>query len=233
MKSPITYHDDFDQGSELWLRARCGVLTASNLKLIMTPTLKVASNEKERQHMYELLAQRITGYVEPQYVSDAMLRGHEDEIHARAEYERAYAPVQTCGFITNTRHGFTLGYSPDGLVGTDGLIEIKSRGQKYQVETLLNNVPADRCPDDFLLQCQGALLISERQWLDFISYCGGLPMCVIRVWPDPKVQEAILDATSMFEAALAKRLTEYRDLLNSDSVRLIPTVRRVEEEMMI
>lgn len=233
MKSPITYHEDIDQGSDAWLQARCGVLTASNIKLITTPKLKPASNDKEQTHMFELLAQRITGYVEPQYVSDAMLRGHEDEIHARAEYERAYAPVNTVGFITNTRHGFTLGYSPDGLVGEDGLIEVKSRSQKYQVETLLNNVPADTIPDDYLLQCQAALLISERQWIDFISYCGGLPMCTIRVWPDPKVQEAILDAAFMFEAKLAKRLNEYRDLLNSDTARLIPTVRRVEEEMVL
>lgn len=71
------------QGSEEWLTARCGLLTASEIKLIVTPTLKIASNDKERAHLYELLAQRITGYVEPRYISDDMLRGKEDEIAAR------------------------------------------------------------------------------------------------------------------------------------------------------
>lgn len=232
MKSPITYHDAFDQGSQQWLDARCGLLTASEMKLIITPTLKIASNDKERAHLYELLAQRITGHVELRYVTDDMLRGQEDEILARAKYAEMFAPVIECGFITNSRHGFTIGYSPDGLVSENGLIEIKSRRQKYQIETLTTHYPAGDCPPDFLLQCQTGLLVSERQWLDLISYSGGLPMCVIRVWPDEKVQTAIVKAAASFEARLSARLAEYQDLLATDP-RLIPTERTVEQEMMI
>ena len=232
MKPHITYHDAFDQGSQAWLDARCGLLTASEMKLIVTPTLKMASNDKERAHLFELLAQRITKYVEPQYVSDAMLRGQQDEIYARAEYEKHFAPVTECGFITNTRHGFTIGCSPDGLVGEHGGIEVKSRVQKHQIDTLLNHVPANSCPDDFLIQVQSCLLITERQWWDFVSYSGGLPMCVIRIYPDPVVHEAILTAAAGFEARLAKRLDEYRDLLGSDA-RLVPTERIIEQEMII
>jgi predicted phage-related endonuclease len=232
MNSPITYHNDFEQGSEEWLRARCGLLTASEMKLIITPTLKIASNEKERAHFYELLAQRITNYVEPHYISDDMLRGREDEVRARLLYSEKIAPVTECGFITNARHGFTLGYSPDGLVGEHGLIECKSRRQKYQIETLLNHVPAQTCPPDYMVQCQTALLITERQWLDFISYSGGLPMCVIRVYPDAEVQSAILDAASAFEERIGKRMAEYQIILNSDA-RLFPTERNIEQEMII
>lgn len=79
---PIIYHAELIQGSEPWHAARCGLLTASEMHLIVTPTLKPASNDKERAHLYELLAQRITGYVEPSYISDAMLRGHQDELDA-------------------------------------------------------------------------------------------------------------------------------------------------------
>lgn len=232
MKSPITYHDAFDQGSQQWLDARCGLLTASEMKLIITPTLKIASNDKERAHLYELLAQRITGHVELRYVTDDMLRGQEDEILARAKYADMFAPVIECGFITNSRHGFTIGYSPDGLVAEHGLIEIKSRRQKYQIETLTTHYLAGDCPPDFLLQCQTGLLVSERQWLDLISYSGGLPMCVIRVWPDEKVQTAIVKAAASFEARLSARLAEYQELLATDP-RLIPTERTVEQEMMI
>ncbi len=233
MKSPITYHDAFDQGSEQWLQARCGLLTASEMKLIITPTLKIASNDKERAHLWELLAQRITGYVEPRYISDDMLRGQTDEVLARAAYAERFAPVHECGFVTNARHGFTLGYSPDGLVGDHGLIECKSRRQKFQVETLTVHYPAQQCPPDFMLQCQTGLLVTERQWLDFISYSGGLPMCVIRVFPDPVVQAAILEAAAAFEAKLAKLLTDYEQMPVHLRAALIPTARRIEQEMIV
>jgi len=74
----IVIHKEMIQGSEEWFQARCGLLTASEMHLIVTPTLKPASNDKARSHLYELLAQRITQYVEPSYVSASMLRGQED-----------------------------------------------------------------------------------------------------------------------------------------------------------
>lgn len=228
----ITYHNDFDQGSQEWLDARCGILSASQMKLIITPTLKIAANDKERAHLFELLAQRITGYVEPSYISDDMLRGRDDELRARAVYSEHIAPVTECGFVTNTRHGFTIGYSPDGLVGDDGLIECKSRRQKFQIETLVQHVPANTCPPDFMMQCQTGLIVTERAWLDFISYCGGLPMCVIRVHPDPVVQAAILEAAAGFEERMAAKLVGYHGALAS-TARLFPTERHIELEMVI
>lgn len=227
----IRYYNDLEQGSDEWLNARCGLLTASEMKLIITPTLKIASNDKQRQHLWELLAQRVTNYVEPHYIGDDMLRGEQDEITARELYADRYAPVTECGFITNDKWGFTLGYSPDGLVNDDGLIECKSRRQKYQLQTLVENVPAQTIPDDFLMQCQTGSLVSEREWLDFISYSGGLPMAVIRVWPDDVVHNAIVEAAGAFEAALAERLATYRN--PPADARLVPTERRVEMEMVL
>ncbi len=116
----ITYHHDLDQGSEAWLAARLGILTASQVKLVLTPTLKVANNDKTRAHVYDIAAQRITQYLEPQFIGDDMLRGMEDETYARDKYAEKCAPVTECGFITSDKFGFTLGYSPDGLVGDDG-----------------------------------------------------------------------------------------------------------------
>src|SRR5690606_996858 len=74
----ITFHNDLVQGSDEWHQARCGLLTASEIDRILTPKLKIADNAKTRAHLWELAAQRISEYVEPQYISDAMLRGHED-----------------------------------------------------------------------------------------------------------------------------------------------------------
>jgi predicted phage-related endonuclease len=167
----IRYHHNIEQGTEEWLAMRCGILTASEMNLIVTPTLKPASNDKERAHLFELLGQRITGYVEPRYVSDDMLRGQWDEIEARIKYRDHFGPVTECGFITNDDHGFVIGYSPDGLVGDDGLIECKSRRQRFQVETIVS----DSVPVEYMLQLQTGLLVSGREWIDFISYCGGMP----------------------------------------------------------
>jgi hypothetical protein len=224
----IKHHTDLIQGSDEWLAQRCGLLTASEMKLIVTPTLKQAANDKSRAHEWELLFQRITGFVEPHYVSDDMLRGHDDEIEARIQYGKHYAEVTDIGFITNDRWGFTIGYSPDGLIGDDGLIEAKSRRGKYQVQTIAEDV----VPDDYMIQLQTGLLVTERKWIDFISYSGGLPMFVKRVEPDPLIQGAILAAATAFEARLADKEREYRASLAS-MPKLIPTERRVEQEMFV
>jgi hypothetical protein len=226
----IRYHADLDQGSESWLAARSGLLTASEMKKILTPTLKVAANDATRAHVYELAAQRLSGHVEPTYISDDMLRGMTDEVDARLIYEKNCAPVTTMGFITNSRWGFTIGYSPDGLVGNDGLIECKSRLQKFQIQTIAECVAAGTIPVDYMLQCQTGLLVSERSWLDFISYSGGLPMVVIRVYPDDAVQSAILEAAAAFEAKVAAVIDAYRDAVASDA-RLFPTERRQIQEL--
>lgn len=224
----ITYHDNFIQGDEDWLRARLGILTASEMKLCITPTLKIADNDKTRSHVFELLFQRMTGFIEPQYVSDAMLRGQEDEVYARAAYEEHCAPVKEVGFITNDRFGFTIGYSPDGLVGDDGLIEVKSRAGKYQVQTIAEN----EVPADYMIQLQTGLLVSERKWIDFISYSGGLPVFIKRVEADPDTQAAILAAATAFENKLADKEREYFATLAA-MPKIIPTERRVEMEIIL
>lgn len=231
-KRGVVYHRDLAQGSGDWLEARRGLLTASEMKLIITPTLKAASNENERVHLYSLLAQRAAGYVEAGYTSDDMLRGHEDEIDAKIIYANNYAPIEDCGFITNDHFGFTLGYSPDGLVGDDGQIEIKSRLHKLQVKTIIEHVGKGTIPDDYVIQVQTGLLISGRKWCDFISYSAGLPMVTIRVLPDLKIQTAILEAATLFEGRLAQRYEEFAAIMESDA-RLIATERRIDREITI
>lgn len=228
----IKNHPELVQGSDDWKAARCGLLTASEMGLIITPTFKVASNDKERSHLYELLGQRVTGRVEDQYISDDMLRGMEDEVEARLLYSQHYAPVTETGFITNDRWGFTIGCSPDGLVGDDGLVECKSRRQKYQMQTIIENVDLDVEPKDYTIQIQTLLLVSEREWLDFISYSAGLHMVTIRVFPDAKIQDAIIEAATQFETRLKVALHRYTAALNSDK-RLIPTERKPIQEMYL
>lgn len=243
----ITYHPDLVQGSEEWHAARCGILTASEMCLIVSPPPEpearvkkngelykqrewnpIADNDKCRAHLWELLAQRITKYVEPSYIGDAMLRGIDDQVEASHIYSDKYAMVTDTGFITNDSFGFTIGYSPDGLVGGNGLIEVKSRKQRFQIETIVSG----EMPSDYMMQVQTGLLVSERKWCDFISYSGGLPMVTIRVFPDPIIQAAIVQAATAFESRLAAMLAAYNAKLTSGA-RLIPTERKIIEEMYV
>jgi hypothetical protein len=80
------------------------------------------------------------------------------------------------------------------------------------------------------LQVQTGLLVTGREWCDFVSYSAGLPMVTLRVWADSELQGAIVDAASAFEERLAVKLAEYRVAMGS-TMRLLPTVRRVVAEM--
>lgn len=226
----IKLYPNLIQGTDEWFAARCGLLTASEMKHIITPkTLKYAQNDKEKAHLYELLSQRITQHVEPHYISDDMLRGQDDESYAKNTYHETYAHIDDMGFITNDKWGFTLGFSPDALVGTDGILECKSRRQKFQIETIIT----DGMPDDYRIQVQTGLLVSERKWCDFISYCAGLPMATYRVEADPEIQQCIIDAATVFHTKLDELFETYQTNLNKPFARLVPTERRIEQEITL
>jgi predicted phage-related endonuclease len=227
----IVYHPDLIQGSEDWHKARCGLITASEVKLLLTPTLKRADSDKSRAHLWELAAQRISNYVEPSYVSDDMLRGHEEEFYARQLYSEKFAPVVEVGFVTNSSFGFTLGASPDGLVGDDGAIECKSRRQKYQVQTIVEHWRDGTPPSDYMLQVQSIMLVADRQWCDLISYSGGLPMMPMRIERDARICEAIVEACADAEAKIAAIVEDFFAAV--EARKLIPTERRVEVEMYV
>ena len=199
---------DCEQGSDEWHKARTGLLTASEVKLIVTPTLKSADNEKTRAHVWEIAAQRVTGYTEPTYISDDMLRGQADEITARELYSDRYDPVEEVGFITReVAPGVVIGYSPDGVGIMGGFgIECKSRRQKFQMEVIATN----EVDKDHILQLQTGLLVTGWEYIDYISYCGGMPMWVIREYPRPEYQEAILRAAIAFEGKVGEVVTKYR-----------------------
>lgn len=208
MTAPIslTVYDELEQGSSEWLAARCGIVTASVVGQLITPkTVKPASNDYSRALTAHLAAERITGYVEPVYVNADMERGTLDEPYARELYSEHYAEATEVGFMVQEKWGFRLGYSPDGLVSDDGLIEIKSRKQKKHLATIL----ADEVPLENMAQVQCGLLVSGRKWLDYVSYCGGMPLYVKRVLPDPKWHAAIIDAVTEFEKNAAEMIAKY------------------------
>lgn len=220
----ITYHPNLIQGEQAWMDIRRGRICASEMSKVLTPTLKIADNADTRSHVYELAAQRLTGYTEPTYFGDEMLRGVTEEPLARQLYHDNFNPVKECGFITNDDNGFTIGYSPDGLVGDDGLIEIKSRRQKFQVQSIVEG----EVPKEHVLQIQTGLLVTGRKFCDYVSYSGGLPLWPIRAYPDEAIHEAIIAACGAFEAKVAKVVNAYHERLMTE--KWVMTERLVEAD---
>ena len=95
----------------------------------------------------------------------------------------------------------------------------------------MQTVATNEVPDDYVMQIQSALLVTGREWIDFISYCGGLPMFVKRVLPDAEIQDAIVAAATSFEERVAEIEQQYRYTLAN--MKLIPTERREAMEIII
>lgn len=221
----LTTYADLEQGSQEWLDARCGLLTASTIGRLITPsTLKVADNETSRGLTMTLAAERITRHVDYVYPTADMKRGHDDEPFARDAYAaHNKVAVEEIGFmVLEHTDGYELGYSPDGLVGDDGLIEIKSRKPKEQLATVL----ADRVPAYNMGQLQAGLFVTGRNWIDYVSYSAGLPLWVKRVYPEPSWFDAIRAAAHAFEI----NVTNIVDNFNAATKGLPMTERRATIE---
>lgn len=220
----LTIHD-VEQGTDQWHDARRGVLTASAIGKLITPsTLKPARNETARQVILLLAAERITGHTDPTYPTREMERGNWDEPVARDLYSQHIAPVTECGFMVRDDWGYEIGFSPDGLVGDDGLVEIKSRSQKNQLATILT----DQVPIEHMAQCQTGLIVSGRSFIDYCSYCSGMPLWTKRILPDIRWINAIVETAAQFEASVQRIINDYAPLVQG----LPETIRVPELEEM-
>lgn len=165
------------QGTPEWLAARCGKPTASCFDKIVTT--KGASSTQRTKYMYQLAGERIAGKPEESYQSAAMQRGTEMEEEARRYYEfTKQCDVTQVGFCVSECKRY--GASPDGLVGDEGLLEIKCPSLAVHVGYLLEG----KLPTEYFQQTQGQLFVTGRLWSDFISYYPGIKPLIIRVTPD-------------------------------------------------
>lgn len=161
-----------------------------------------------------LVAERITGFTDPTFVSDDMLRGMQDEPRAIEVYAETYGHVDSMGFMVRhfTVQGATgvrdveVGFSPDGLVGEDGFVEVKSRRAKKHLATILD----DAVPAENMAQLQAGLFVSGRKWCDYISFSGGMPLWTKRVYPDPVWAKAIVSTLELFERTAVEMVATYR-----------------------
>ena len=156
---------DIEQGTPEWLSLRLGKVTASRFKDVMTNGRGGATSKTSESYMMELAIEKITGNSLPFFENDAMRHGTETEPQARAMYEIISGnEVSEVAFI---EHNEFVGVSPDGLIGNDGLIEIKCPNTKTQVARFLSGAGL---PSDYKWQVHGQIWVAEREWCDFLSF---------------------------------------------------------------
>jgi len=178
---------DIEQGTDEWFKARVGVPSASNFDKLITTQGKPSTQRDT--YLYQLVGEALTGTKEDTFTSKAMEIGIEREAEARALYEMLHdTTVQEVGFcyLDDKKR---IGCSPDGLVGDDGLVEIKCPKMVTHVGYLLK----DKMPTTYIQQVQGQLYVTGRDYCDFISYYPSMRPFICRVEPDFKVIDPLRD----------------------------------------
>lgn len=197
---------DVEQGSQEWKLARLGLVSASRFKDVMTePRSKSAEmSDTAYSYMCELIAEIVTG--EQAEIKGAALEwGTINEPEARDLYDMNYADVQKAGLILHDSRRY--GVSPDGLIGDDGMIEIKC---PYNSTNHVKTVLSGDVPKEHIPQIQGNLMVNGRQWCDFISFdpriSGKGRFFVKRVYRDDeyigKMQDKIENFIKKMDAAM-------------------------------
>lgn len=193
-----------DQGSEEWLKLRLGVATASNFDKIITPTGKESTQFEK--YALELATQALVSEPDSTFKNEAMQRGNALEPFARQFYQET-----TLNFVDEITMFKSdcgnFGYSPDGLIDEDGLLEIKCPLATTHLKYLIDN----KLPSEYVPQVQGGLLVSGRKWCDFVSYHPNFKeknMLIIRVERDEefiaKLKEGIEKTIKMRDEILKK-----------------------------
>jgi putative phage-type endonuclease len=185
--------DNLEQRSAEWFAVRCGKVTASRVSDVIAKT-KSGWGASRANYMAQLIAERLTGEVADSYSNSAMQWGIDHEADARMAYEfYENAKVQEIGFVRHQE--LESGASPDGLVGGDGLIEIKCPNTATHIQTLLDQ----KIPQKYETQMLWQMECTERKWCDFVSF-------------DPRMPEDLKGYVKRFERD-DKRLDEIRTMV--------------------
>lgn len=193
-------YTEIKQGTEAWLKARLGCGTASRANDMCAADTTAAY----QNYLWQLVAERETGQAEETYTNADMTRGSEIEPVARAAYE-----AHTKEFVTTT--GFWLhptipyfGASPDGLVGTEGLIEIKCPRTSTHLRYRHDGKP----PTQYKRQMMCQLICTGRKWVDFVSFDNRVrdskQLFVVRFEPKQAEMDEMMEKIQSFLNAVAK-----------------------------
>ena len=183
-------YETLEQGTKEWFEVRLGKFTASKAQAI-------GSNGKGLETLcFEKAAEIISGTRQDTYTNPDMERGNEQEKLARASYEmKSGQMVKLVGFIEMDKN---VGCSPDGLVGDDGMVEIKCPTNANFVKVMYNKKPESK----YVWQMQMQMLVADRKWVDYVVFNENFEdVIVIRVERD---ETKIDKLKTGLEAGIAK-----------------------------
>jgi len=193
-----------EQRSEEWFQARLGKVTASRVADVLAK-IKSGESASRRNYKIQLVSERLTGEKQETYINQAMQDGIDREQFARDRYVQQFGEVEEVGFVKHPT--LEAGASPDGMVGDDGIIEIKCPMGSTHTETLMTQ----DVPSKYVPQIQFQLLVTGRKWCDFVSYNPMFPehlqVFVKRVEADPVYQKEL-------ESEVKQFLGEVDDVIN-------------------
>jgi putative phage-type endonuclease len=194
------------QGTEAWFARRAGKVTASRVADVIATT-KSGPSASRQNYLAQLVAERLTGVVEASYTNQAMAHGIDTEPLARAAYEiKTNCMVDQIDFVDHPDIAMS-GASPDGLVGDDGLVEIKAPNTATHIDYLLSGV----VPSKYKPQMIWQIACTGRKWCDFVSYDPRLPddlqLFVVRFCPSMEEIKAIEEKVINF-------LVDVQDTIN-------------------
>ncbi|UNE53377.1 lambda exonuclease family protein [Bartonella machadoae] len=200
-----------EQRTAEWFQARLGKVTASNVYNVFSRTAKGLPTSKYEDYKIKLMTERLTGEISQSYITPSMQWGIEHEEDALKEYEFIYdADVIKCGFIPHPTIE-TAGASPDGLIGEDGLVEVKCP----QSTTHLRFFMYDEIKPEYIAQMQFQMACTGRKWSHFISYnpqfvgrSTGLRMKVKRIHRDDEQIEQLTKAVEVFLAEIEQDMEQ-------------------------
>lgn len=202
--------EEIVQGSEAWFAQRLGKATASRIKDIVAKTKTGYSTSRDK-YMTQLLLERLTGTVAESYTNAAMEHGVEQEPFARAAYEALKGVmVDQVAFINHPTIEMA-GASPDGLVGEDGLVELKCPMSHTHLESLLGGLD-----DQYKVQVQWQMACTGRKWTDLCSFDPRFPADLQLVVKRFERDDAYI---ATLEKEVIKFLAELDDKLNKVNQR--------------
>lgn len=197
------------QGDVAWFAIRSGKVTASRVADVVAKT-KTGPAASRANYMAQLVCERLTGELAESFTSKEMQWGTDQEPNARAAYEfRADVTVEQVGFVIHPTIADS-GASPDGLVGADGLLEIKCPNTAGHIEALLGRA----VPGKYLTQIQWQLACTGRAWCDYVSFDPRMPesmsLFIARVKRDDRVIADLEAQVREFLTELASKVSELK-----------------------
>jgi len=202
---------DIEQGTDEWFAIRCGKVTASRVADVIATT-KSGYSASRANYEAQLICEILTGKPAESYSNAAMQWGTETEPLARAQYElKTGEMVNQVGFVVHPMIE-QAGASPDGLVGSEGLIEIKCPNTSTHLDTLL----AQKVPSKYIVQMTWQMVCTGRKWCDFVSYDPRLPenlqLFVQRIELDEDYAKKLQNEVVMFLVEVNEKVEKLRKI---------------------